>query len=330
MDGIIREHLEKHGAKREKGAYKPATIKIYVRNIQLFHYKVNGSKPFDDLDWSRDYDKVEKTLGTIENIQTRKNYLNSLIIAQQVLGFGSDIIQQYIALREVYRAEYEKAGPLTTNQKTIMESVSKDDIIKHIETSVLASKGVALGNNHKDFQMLCVLDIHTRYPLRNELGDMKIIRRLIFDALPQEEQDATNWYVLESGWNKCSFVMTKYKTDKVYGRRTIPIDGKTARYIHRLFQLRSISLRDINHQPLLTWENGHPLNRNQLSTQLTAYTKEHFGHPISTTLLAKYFGTEIKNAGKPTLQEIKSLQREAEIRGHSLNMKLNTYSSGKS
>jgi len=326
MDEIIKEHLEAFGAKREKGPYKPGTVKIYVRNITILHKLVNEGKPFDDLDWTRDYDKVSDALGKVPNLQTRKNYLNSMIITQQVLGFGSDIIQQYIALREIYKAEYDKAGPLTTNQKVIMDAVSKDDILSHIGQSVLGLKGVELGGNHKDFQMLCVLDIHTRYPLRNELGEMKAIRRLVFDKLTDDEQNSTNWYILESGWAKCSFLMTKYKTDQVYGRRVISVDRKTARYIQRLYQLRGIKLKEINHKPLLTWENGMALSRNQLSTQLTGYTKKHFGHSISTTLLAKYFGTEIKNAGKPTLLEIKSLQKEAEIRGHSLKTKLGVYS----
>ena len=265
MDEIIKEHLEVFGAKREKGPYKPGTVKIYVRNITILHKLVCKGKPFDDLDWTRDYEKVSESLATVPNIQTRKNYLNSMIIAQQVLGFGSDIIQQYIALREIYKAEYE-------------------------------------------------------------LGEMKAIRRMVFDKLTEDEQNSTNWYILESGWAKCSFLMTKYKTDQVYGRRTISVDRKTARYIQRLYQLRGIKLKEINHKPLLTWENGMAISRNQLSTQLTGYTRTHFGHSISTTLLAKYFGTEIKNAGKPTLSEIKNLQKEAEIRGHSLKTKLGVYS----
>ena len=168
--------------------------------------------------------------------------------------------------------------------------------------------------------------IHTRYPFRNELGEMKLIRRKIYDELSEEEQKESNWYVLEKGWTDATFVLTKYKTDKVYGIREIEVETKIARLIHKLFQLKGLKLANINHKPLLTWGNGSGITRNQLSTLLTAYTQEKLGHSISTTLLAKYFSTTAKDPSNPTEEELHRMKVEADVRGHSLKTKFTIYS----
>jgi hypothetical protein len=324
MDKVIREHIIEFGKKRAKGEYKPGTIKVYVSNIVAFNKVVNGKEdPFDDLDWSRDYDNVFAKLEQVKNLQTRRNYLNSLIIAQQTMGFKSDITSKYITLREVYKHQYEKAGSLTPSQKEVMDAVKKEDILKHLADFTTGHNSLNIAKDHSDYQMFAVMDIHTRYPFRNELADMKVIRRVLFDKMSKEDKSKTNWYILENGWSKATFVMAKYKTDKMYGFRELAVDERTSKIIHKLFQMRGTTLKDVNNKPILCWSNGNPITRNQLSAKLTEYTLKHFGHRFSTTLLAKYFSKPLPE--KITKETVDELEKDAKARGHSVKTKLDTY-----
>ena len=174
--------------------------------------------------------------------------------------------------------------------------------------------------------MWLVMSIHTRYPFRNELGEMKLIRRKIFEKLSDDEVSQNNWYVLESGWNTASFVLTRYKTAQKYGTKVIEVEPKFCRYIHKLFQMKGLKLADINHRDILTWGNGSGITRNQLSTLLTAYTLDKLGESVSTTLLAKYFSTTPDDAKNPTEDELARMKVEAYIRGHALKTKFTIYS----
>ena len=337
MESIVKQNILAFGAKRAKGQYKPATVKLYMTNLVNFHRMVQPDLPFDSLEWSRDVQFVTNILNKEENLQTKRNYLNALITALQTMEFDPDIIGKYMVYRAQWKNDYEKAGYLTPNQKRVMDKVKKEDIVKFLNRESTGVNGQMLQKNLKEYQMWMVMSIHTRYPFRNELGEMLLCRRKIFDALSHEETLENNWYVLETGWSKASFVLTKYKTMTAYGIKTFPVEDKFCRLVQKLFQIKGKKLSDIvpkwnkekkkmENLPLLSWSNGSVINRNQLSTILTAYTTEKLGASISSTLLAKYFGTSAKDPANPTEQEIDRMKEEADIRGHSLETKFSVYS----
>ncbi len=326
MEAIVKQNILAFGAKREKGQYKPATVKLYMTNLVNFHRMIQPDLPFDSLEWSRDVQFVTNILMKEENLQTKRNYLNALITALQTMEFDPDIIGKYMVYRAQWKNDYEKAGYLTPNQKKVMDKVKKEDIVKFLNRESTGVNGQRLQSNLKEYQMWLVMSIHTRYPFRNELGEMKLIRRKIYDKLSHEETLENNWYVLETGWTKASFVLTKYKTAGAYGIKTFPVEDKFCRFVQKLFQIKGKKLAEINHEPLLSWGNGSGISRTQLSTILTAYTTEKLGASISSTLMAKYFSTSAKDPANPTEEEINRMKEEADIRGHSLATKFSVYS----
>jgi hypothetical protein len=333
MEAIVKQNILAFGAKREKGQYKPATVKLYMTNLVNFHRMIQPDLPFDSLEWSRDVQFVTNILQKEPNLQTKRNYLNALITALQTMEFDTDVIGKYMVYRAKWKNDYDQAGYLTPNQKRVMDKVKKDDILKFLNRESIGVNGQRLQSNLKEYQMWLVLSIHTRYPFRNELGEMRLIRRKVFDALPEDQEEEgkpyqkeNNWYVLETGWTKASFVLTKYKTEGAYGIKTFPVEDKFCRFVHKLFQIKGKKLADINHEPLLSWGNGSGISRTQLSTILTAYTTEKLGASISTTLLAKYFSTSAADPANPTDEEVERMKEEADIRGHSLATKFSVYS----
>jgi hypothetical protein len=327
MESIIREHILKFGETRKKGQYKDSTVNMYVSNVKNLQKLVEGDQPFDDLEWSRDVEHVQKQLEKIDNVQTRRNYVNSLIVSLQTMTYPEDLVAKYEVLRDVLNAEYSNSGYLTPNQALIMEKVSKEDILQFLKNELTELSGEFI-QDHKRFSCFTILSIHTQYPFRNELGDMKVVRHGIFDKLSEEDKLANNWYVLDKGWKQTRFVMTKYKTKSVFGIQEFVVNDPFRKYIHKSFQLRNISLKDVNFKPLFVI-GTEPLTRNKVSKYLGEYTKEHLGHNISSTLMAKYFGCNPKDPLKPTPDELERIKREADMRGHSVMTKFTHYSSTK-
>jgi hypothetical protein len=326
MEAIIKEHILKFGETRKKGQYKDSTIKMYVGNIKNLQKLVEGDKPFDDLEWSQDIENVKEQLKKIDNVQTRRNYVNSLIVSLQTMTYPKDLVSKYETLRDLLNAEYSNSGYLTPKQEIIMNKVSKDDILQFLQKEIkdLASLPPHL-SEHKRFTLFTILSIHTKYPFRNELGDMKVIRHALFDKLPEEEKLANNWYVLDKGWKEARFVMTKYKTKSVYGIQEFEVIPPFKAYILKSFQNRQIGLKDANHQPLFVI-GTEPLTRNKVSKYLGEYTKEYLGHNISSTLMTKYFGCSPKDHLNPTPEELEQIKKECDMRGHSVMTKFTHYS----
>ena len=91
---------------------------------------------------------------------------------------------------------------------------------------------------------------------------------------------------------------------------------------------REIDITDIKEDfmpPFLSYSNGNPLTRNSLSHKLGEFTKVHLGASVSTTLLAKYYAHKIEDLENATDEDIAKAQAQADIRGHSLNTHLTSY-----
>lgn len=323
MEFIIEQHIRKFGDTRERGQYADATIRNYVSSIRSLHRMVNGPHAlFDDLDWARDHTKVMEVVSTKENIQTRRNLVNGLIVSLQTIGYDQKVIKPYEDLRDQYNALYIKAGHLTPNQRKIMEAVSKQDIQEFL---VKEGLDTTLSQDLTRLSCFVILSIHTAYPFRNEMGTMRFVRRVIYEKMTDEQKKENNWVVLDKGFGKMTFALTQYKTQKIYGIKEIEVLDKYTKYLLLMCQVRGIKLSDVHNVPVFMTKDGTEFNRNKVSKHLADYTTKGVGHPISTTILAKMFGTTCKDPCNPTVEELGQMKDEADIRGHSLKTKLLVY-----
>jgi len=321
MEKHIEASIRKFGETRKQGQYEESTIKTYVSNIVNLHNMCCGDVPFEDLEWLKDHESVESKLG--DNTSTRRNYMNACVIA---LHSQDPVNQGLLKLYEMKRAvlnndtQIKKTGGLTQSQLSVVEKVSKDDLVKFIDSIHLAEHL----DNHNEFMNGLVFKIHKEFPFRNELAEMKFIKvREYYKLLPEVETDM-NWCVISK--NACKFVLNIYKTSKTYGKKTLDIPPPLSAYIFAwLLKVRNIAVKDINYSPFLSWKNGNPINRNQLTHKLSDYSKKHLGVSIGTTLLAKYFSPEIDTSKRTTTSDLFELEKKINIRGHSLETNLTHY-----
>ena len=323
MEFVIENHIREFGKTRSRGQYSDATIKNYISSIRSLHRMVNGKEAmFDDLDWARDHENVFKVVAQKENVQTRRNLVNGLIVSLQTLGFKHDTIKPYEDLRDQYNSQYVQAGHLTPKQTTILTAVKKEHILKFLSDESLDT---GLSTDLTRFSCWCILSLHTAYPFRNELGTMRFVRRVLYDKMSDEQKKINNWVILDKGFGAMTFALTNYKTQKTYGIKEIAVEAKYTRYLLKMAQLRDIKLTDIHNVPVFVTKDGSPFNKNKVSKYLSEYTMKGLGHPISTTLLAKMFGTCCADPLNPTPAELNQMSKEADIRGHSLATKIQVY-----
>ncbi len=327
MESIIKQSILDWGEKKGK-PYSESTIKIYISNIRnLFLMCVGDGKPFDNLEWLSDFKLVEECVKHLKPT-TQRNYYNSVLVAlHSQVPKNEMLIKYYEGKRDVLNwnagRQMAKTG-LTENQKNTMDKVSKSNI----DALLLSLDPIKIKHNHNDLMMYLVLQCHRLYPLRNELADMKFIKRRQWQSLTQEAQNETNWCMIDATGKTAVFILNKYKTSKIHGRKTIQIDRTLMPIIRLWLRSRKMDVTDIKGDempPFLCYANGKPLTRNSLSHKLGEFTKTHLGASVSTTLLAKYYSHKIEDINNPTENDIQKAQEQSDIRGHSLTTHLTNY-----
>ena len=328
MEEIIKKSILDFGVKRGK-PYSESTIKIYLSNIRNLFLMCHGDgEVFDNLDWLSDFKNIEETVTHLKPT-TQRNYFNSVLVAlHSQLPKNEMLIKYYEGKRDVLNfnagRQMAKTGR-TEKQKDIMEKVSKSNI----DALITSIDPVKIKSNHNDLMMYLVLQIHRLYPLRNEMAQMNIIKRRQWNAMTKEAQMENNWLLIDATGKTGIFILNRYKTSRIHGTKHIQIERTIMPIIRLFLRSRGIDIQDIKGDfmpPLLSYSNGNPLSRNSLSHKLSEFTKAHLGAPISTTLLAKYYSHRIEDIDNMTDEEIKAIQRESDIRGHTLQTHLTNYS----
>ena len=327
MEEIIKKSIIDFGNERGK-PYSENTIKIYISNIRNLFLMCHGDeKKFDNLQWLSDFGMVEECVKHLKPT-TQRNYYNSVLVAlHSQIPKNDMLINFYEGKRDVLNftsnRQMAKSG-LTDKQKDVMEKVSKTNI----DALILSIDPVKIKHNHNDLMMYLILQIHRLYPLRNELADMKIIKRKQWREMTAEFQKEHNWLLIDATGKTGIFILNKYKTSKIHGTKTIQIDRTIMPIIRLWLRSREIDITEIKEQfmpPFLSYTNGNQLSRNSLSHKLGEFTKIHLGAPISTTLLAKYYSHKIQDLDNMTQNDIQKVQEQAHIRGHSLETHLTSY-----
>ena len=328
MEAIIKKSILDFGVERGK-PYSESTIKIYLSNIRNLFLMCHGDgEVFDNLDWLSDFKNIEETVTHLKPT-TQRNYFNSVLVAlHSQLPKNEMLIKYYEGKRDVLNfnagRQMAKSGR-TDKQKDIMEKVSKSNI----DALITSIDPVKIKSNHNDLMMYLVLQIHRLYPLRNEMAQMNILKRRQWNAMTKEAQMDNNWLLIDATGKTGIFILNRYKTSRIHGTKHIQIERTIMPIIRLFLRSRGIDIQDIKGDfmpPLLSYSNGNPLSRNSLSHKLSEFTKAQLGAPISTTLLAKYYSQKIEDIDNMTDEEIKAIQRESDIRGHTLQTHLTNYS----
>ena len=315
--------------------YSEKSVSTYTNN--LFNFSKQFTETFDSLEFLDNYKHVLETLNTSTTAQgklystsTKIAMLNAIIISLIASGqvYSDDtgnLIRNYSVVRDKLTEEIKMINVNPTdnhmdtsigvNQSNVLNTVTQEDIFTMIETMNSKSYAEGVIYNYKLFMIATMFMIHTEFPFRNDLADVRFTTPAKYKQEVKNGTDAQfNWLILESK-KKLTFVMNQYKTKNKYGTIVAPVETKRV-----IDQLNNwiVSGRNPNGSDyLFTWDAGRPLSRNNISVLLSTESNKYVGSPVSTTLMAKIFNETPSDFKQMTPDEKTELLKKSYLRGHS-------------
>ena len=267
----------------DKRDIKNATLKNYLRNINLLAKRITG-KEFKSVAFLNDYGKVKKELKNI-SLSTQKTYLASIIVALDAIGAKDDTtLNKYKVLLQDTKSVYnEDKNGREKNAKEKGEWVSIKDLEKVLKKLGREVRERNIGKkdelNKADMKLLQKFVVASLYlldndPRRNVYATMDIIKE-------GDKTEKDKNYLVVKGRNKKSFFIQDQKSKKFKDPQKLPVNKK-------LNKVLNLWLKYNKSSHLILDSRGNKMNRNQL----TKYLNNIFsgtGKKISTTMIRKIF-----------------------------------------
>ena len=154
------------------------------------------------------------------------------------------------------------------------------------------------------FQDYLVTLLYSKYPLRNDWADVRVITKTDYNGLGEGEKKQGN-YLVKHDTNKYFFVLNEYKTSKKYGEKHIEIDKDVLAPLRRW-------LRHNDSGYLLINRKAEPLNSNGITKTLNRIGNERRGTPFGSSILRHSY---LSHKYAEVSQE---KEKDAELMGHSV------------
>jgi len=247
------------------------------------------------------------------------------------MGYGEEHLSPYWSVRDNLGKEQVVAvhkhhsfnTQTAKNQKAVLDGVSKQDVfdlINKLEQESFNEGGELI--NRKKLMIATILQIHTEFPFRNDLADMKVTTENEYKKLVETGEDKLfNWLVIwrQDGYK---FVLNKFKTQRKYGMIVGEVENKKTISLLNLWLARAQQ-----GEYLFSKDEEAPLTRNNISVLLSTETKKYMNHPISTTILAKVFNEAEGSYTEMTAEKLSKIKKQAYLRGHNVLTRITHYTS---
>jgi hypothetical protein len=330
--------------KNDGTPYSERSVDTFVNNIQKLSRNFLGKdEVMTSLKWLEDSDKVITFIKTSKtnqgypySLQTQWAFIQAIIIGMNNESYTEEHLKPYWEERDILRAKQQVAleeknttGTNTSlNQLKVMSSTTEQDIFDMVDKMNEASfdkEGKLV--NRKLFMIATIIAIHSEFPFRNDLADVKIIGKKRYEAKVKSGEDkGFNWLILDG--KNYQFILNEYKTKAKYGMIVGDVETPLVKLqLTRWLKLGHMWEKDEEDTYLFSNEEGRALTRNNVSVLLTTETKKYTdGSPISTTLLVKIFNDVSQDYNEITLKDITKLKKKAYLRGHNVQTRITHYS----
>jgi len=274
----------------DKSTLKPSTLKTYRHCLNSLFRKL-GQEP--DRDALRDFDKVETTINSIDKINTRRMMFNAILFLfrddietkleynhyqNKVASLNNAVAQ---ISRKQEKTESQVANWFSLNDGRKFLNKVKRDLVKQ-KIWVRAGRKELTPHDlelAQRFLVMCLYLIDDENPpLRNEYRDCRILQKVMYTSLSQEDLDNNNYLVIENNKNKF-FHLGKYKTKERYGIKHITV-GKKLNPIINMY----LSLFPNDKEYLIVQKNGLPLSTQSMA-KYVAKSFENLRPHITSGLL---------------------------------------------
>lgn len=213
----------------KKGSAKDNSIKSYVICINKLH----GDTAYDNLDFLKDKDKIMDKINDLENMTTRKNYLNAVCVSLSAVGEDNKF---YLDIKREIANEYNSfldKNLMTPKQEKNWLSISEmnsipTNLFKEIKKLKLLKKHP---NDLNSEEKMLIQDyliglLYTELPpIRLDYSPMKIISDM------REDNNETNFLYIKNKSNK-SFIINNFKNAKSKGKQIIRLPKKINKIVN--------------------------------------------------------------------------------------------------
>jgi hypothetical protein len=293
---------------------KTITLKTYVQNLGKLKREIDNL-PIENLDFLKNKNKVDEFLEKYTN-NSQRNYLNAIIVSLQANDMDQDLIDKYKKDRDDLAKEYREGkvvGKMNDKEKEgIITFETWDKLINKLEKQIVANKLKKSTDLDKgDFNILLrhlILTLYRKYPLRNDYHNVKIITRR--ESKKKLAKDMN--YLVVSPTNM-EFIISDYKTNKIYDDIEFGVDKATQKVIRRFLK------KSKNTDFLLTDFNGKEFTSNRLTKFIQNTFNDLIGKKIGSSMLRKsYLSGKYGNTQK-------EMMKDAKMMGHTVKVAQEVY-----
>lgn len=326
--------------KPDGSLYSERSILTYTDNMYNFSKQFLGkAELWNNLKWLEDPKKVEINMDTAKthqgylySLSTKMAMYNAIVVSLKAKGYIYDdsddnLVKIYTERRNKFGEEAKMISVSTgdnhhntkvgDNQKQVLIDIKPKDILTMVDKMNDNSFKDGELINRKLFMIATMFMIHSEFPFRNDVADVKVVIPKTYEKFVKEGSDKEFNWLIKSGL-RYTFILNKFKTKNKYGQIVAKVEDKRVKEQIKLWIVNAMP-DDIDNKYLFT-NNGEPLTRNHVSVLLSneSAKKEYLGMKVSTTLLAKIFNETPDNYKTMTEEEKETLSKMAGLRGHSV------------
>ena len=185
--------------KSYKPELKPNSLKIYLTSLR----QLNDGNDIKNIDFLKDFEKVIEKLSS-KKPNTRKNYLNAIIITLKALKESKELIEKYESLRDGYQKEYNDI--MASHKKTESQEknwITWDEFLEMIDKVYETVKSFEKNKEWSEEQLLkyqtyLVLNLYRVIPVRNDFHDMFVKTQREFNKL-KKSGSKDNFLIVSAG-----------------------------------------------------------------------------------------------------------------------------------
>eukprot|EP01043_Picozoa_sp_COSAG02_P047106 COSAG02_NODE_4479_length_5316_cov_1484.345218_4_plen_307_part_00 len=282
---------------------KENSAKAYATSLKLL-----APESAENLDFLLDTQSILEKLEKYKHT-TRRNYLNAVIVVLKGVEGSEAALKEYEKVRDKYNEEY--ADQVQTHKKTDRQKEIWIDwpdyleIVGRLQKDTRDLKSQQWSKKEtQQFQDFLITLLYSKYPLRNDWSNTKVISKTEYNKLGEEEKKQGN-YLVKHNTNKYFFVLNEYKTSKKYGEKNIEIDEDVLKPLRRW-------LRHNDTGYLLINSKGSPLNSNGITKTLNKIGLAERGKPFGSSILRHSYLSHKYGENQ------KEKEKDADLMGHSV------------
>lgn len=262
---------------KEERHIADSTANQYLQTL----YKLNDSKPFNNLAWAKKYDEVQKIIDTYAESTRGNQYMvltsalspfNDKATYKKAYEYWRDKMmearKERDALPKHIKSEKEDESWLTWEEVQKKKSELSEDI-----SSFAGTKHITALQFLKLLQFV-VLSLYTDIPpRRNEYTEMYVVKKW------NKDMDTTkNYYDLSTH----KFIFNKYKTAKTYGQQIVDVPDSLQSTLSVYLKFHPLAKSKAKEFKLLVKPDGSNLNE---TNSITRILNKLFKRKVGSSLL---------------------------------------------